>query len=258
VRTATAALLLLFGFSIWQESRSADIRSERSELFLHTYIYVRGQISAKDYSVIRRGLEEAAREARAQSLIWSQPILVLDSLGGDVAAAMQIGRLARKTKASAWIPKGECSSACVLVLAGATGRIIAPDSRVGIHRTFFEGLPASMTYDQVRELMRKNERLIADYLEEMDIPRSLLDEMKSVPPGEVRYLSEPELRRFRLSGTDPATQELSESRRASDLGISRQEYNRRSAQAERECRSAFRVSGQAWARCYEDVMNGRR
>ena len=57
----------------------------------------------------------------------------LNSVGGDVAAAMTLGRILRREDKDAVIgPDDVCISACVLVLAGATHRAIF-GGKVGIH-----------------------------------------------------------------------------------------------------------------------------
>jgi hypothetical protein len=66
----------------------------------------------------------------------------LNSPGGDVIAAMQIGEIIRKD----WLwtsvsdePQAEgCLSACVLIFAAGANRILGGDSRVGIHRPRFD------------------------------------------------------------------------------------------------------------------------
>jgi len=55
--------------------------------------------------------------------------------GGEVFAAMEIGRLLRRESAAFHVSRSaECSSACVFALMGATARSVAPGGRVGIHR----------------------------------------------------------------------------------------------------------------------------
>lgn len=59
----------------------------------------------------------------------------INSPGGDIAAAMAIGRMFREERA--WLHvNGVCISACVLILAGAVDRS-TNFGRVGIHRPYF-------------------------------------------------------------------------------------------------------------------------
>jgi hypothetical protein len=89
--------------------------------------------------------------------IWGSAVY-LDSLGGDVAAAIEIGRLIRDQKMPAVIDSSaKCVSACVLVLAGATQRKIR--GAVGIHRPYFAKIGNANSPDVVvqsyRELLKQ-------------------------------------------------------------------------------------------------------
>jgi hypothetical protein len=67
---------------------------------------------------------------------------------------MAIGRLLRKEKARVRVgykplhTQGSCNSACVLVLAGATGRDME-DGKVGIHRPYFDVPAGEISPDKI-------------------------------------------------------------------------------------------------------------
>ena len=102
--------------------------------------------------------------------------------------------------------------------------------------------------------MAAADEFLLAYFREMDIPPTLLEEMKSIPPNRVRYLSSAELQRYRLLGSDPVYQETSDLREAGRYGVSRQEYYRRKARADTVCRQGTVVE----LDCWEEVLRGKK
>lgn len=107
-----------------------------------------------------------------------------DTRGGEVFAAMEIGRLLRRESASIHIAQtAECSSACIFVLMGATARSAAPGARIGIHRLWLgdAALADSMTAQVVL------------YTQQMNVPARIVNDMMAVSPDRMRYLTPDEL-----------------------------------------------------------------
>jgi hypothetical protein len=73
----------------------------------------------------------------------------INSRGGDVSAAMTIGRIFRQETSFLQVD-GVCISACVLVLAGAVERFVKTSFMVGIHRPYLA--QTSYTEEQARKL----------------------------------------------------------------------------------------------------------
>jgi ATP-dependent protease ClpP protease subunit len=166
----------------------------------------------------------------------------INSRGGNVAAAMAIGRMFRKE--NAWLGvKGVCISACVLILAGAVDRQIGGSDVVGIHRPYFGTTPQrAVTADQVKSAYRAMLQDIRAYLREMNVAERLADDMLAVEPERVRVLTQAELKGYGLAGLDPAEQqrraienEARDVREAAQLGLDRAEYTRRKALGESVC-----------------------
>jgi hypothetical protein len=166
----------------------------------------------------------------------------INSRGGNVAAAMAIGRMFRKE--NAWLGvKGVCISACVLILAGAVDRQIGGSDVVGIHRPYFGTTPQrAVTADQVKSAYRAMLQDIRAYLREMNVAERLADDMLAVEPERVRVLTQAELKGYGLAGLDPAEQqrraienEARDVREAAQLGLDRAEYARRKALGESVC-----------------------
>jgi ATP-dependent protease ClpP protease subunit len=191
-------------------------------------IELEGEIQTAAVDRIRRLLEDRrgwiAVDSEKRSGMFG-----INSPGGSVTAAMAIGRLLRKERASLIIGNDqECISACVLILAGAVQRIIGRAS-VGIHRPYFEGLNGSQSLrpEKVRELYDGLLQSIRSYLREMYVSEQLADDMLRIEPADVRYLSPSELDGYGLSWNDPVEQETVDLKEAQELGLDRREYIRR-------------------------------
>jgi hypothetical protein len=161
--------------------------------------------------------------------------VVLDSPGGDVDAAIAIGRMLRGRGALAHIlPQGLCASACVLLLAGATNRIVAAGARVGVHR-LYTASTSHKNYDALQLEYRQLESKVKGYLREMNVPETLYDAMMQFPSENIHFLSRSELESYHLNAMDYVAEDLANSRQATIYGLSKPEYLRRSAQATQQC-----------------------
>lgn len=159
----------------------------------------------------------------------------LNSIGGDVATAMAIGRVLRRGEKSAVVGANDvCVSACVLILAGATHRAII-GGKVGIHRPYI-GQDSATTTEQQKAQYAAIEKSVRAYLSEMNVDSRLYDDMFRISPGSVKYLTSSELRAYGLEGSDPYVEQSYYARRAKDLGISTQELLRRQTEAEVKCK----------------------
>ncbi len=163
--------------------------------------------------------------------------LVIDSPGGNVRTAMAIGRMLRKERMTLFIRKrGECVSACIMILAGAVKRYWSA-GKVGIHRPYFDPLIGSqpLTAEQVRSNYEQMLQEIRAYLLEMNVSERLADDMLKVDPADVHYLSYNDLDTYGLTTIDPIEQETLDLREAQFLGLERREYIRRQALQKLRC-----------------------
>lgn len=187
-----------------------------------------GQIDQKSVRDVKAFLAKVPNEYVTVDVFFSSP-------GGDIDAAMEIGRLLRKrrvvTSATGW----QCSSSCVLAYVGGVRRQ-APKSEpvFGIHTPF----PTS-TADVSQEAAQKRfvdiGNRIKSYLREMNIPESLYDEMLRYPTTQMHYLTANELSQFLLVGIDPVEQDRRDSDQARRLGLDKITYLQRRAQSDAKC-----------------------
>ncbi|CDX45341.1 exported hypothetical protein [Mesorhizobium sp. SOD10] len=124
--------------------------------------------------------------------------LFLNSEGGQVEAALQIGTVVNSVTDTA-IVQGHCYSACVLILMAAHRRVYI-DEDVGIHRMSVDQLPSDVpiTEENVNSYFSTEYEKIAEYAEKNGVDRSIVEAMKAVPSTEIRQLSYRQLRDFGL------------------------------------------------------------
>jgi hypothetical protein len=191
------------------------------------------------------------------------PYFWLNSEGGDLEAAIAIGRQLRRMQATAvmW-DQTRCLSSCVFVLAGATVRWGVGGGQIGIHRPYALRTD-QRPYDAVQQDQRRAAKLAKEYLEEMNVSPSLYDAMVTIPPEKVRLLSRTELEQFGLTETDPVWQEVADANAARAYRLSKPEYLRRKAQVDIVCARELR-HGQtlgdfdSYFACQDKVFRGSR
>lgn len=162
-----------------------------------------------------------------------RPRITVNSVGGNIGAALAIGRLFRAERATLQV-NGVCYSACVLMLAGAVDRRVGVPNQVGIHRPYFETAPQiSLKTEEIKDAYLRVLEELRGYLRDMNVPQLLADDMLAVEPENNPLLTEAELKSYRLIGIDPAeqqaraaTKEVGAIQEAIKLNINRQEYMR--------------------------------
>jgi hypothetical protein len=174
------------------------------------------------------------------------------SNGGDIDAAMDIGRLLRRMGVFAVIDKNDqCMSACVFAFMGGERRSVA--GRLGIHRPFF---PHTRDIPDRQVQFRHLQKVLKDYVEEMDFPSSLYEAVMLVPPESLKILAAAELKSLFLDGISPSSEDLADAAAARHLNLSMAEYLRRKASAP-ACTALAAASGGCEFRMQGAVPGGR-
>lgn len=194
----------------YADTRLVEARGEFRFVQDRAHLRITGQITDQDVKAVER-LIAAATEASffLTHAGTKRPVFFLDSRGGDVIAAIRIGRLLRKHAAWVWVDKGaECASACVFILAGGVDRNIATGARVLLHRPYFDPrFFAELSVTDAQNLYRKLTDMSKEYLKDMGMPDALFERMLRVPSQKADLLSTRELESLRLEGSDPAFEE---------------------------------------------------
>jgi hypothetical protein len=149
------------------------------------------------------------------------------SNGGEIDAALELGRLLRKLGVSTVVARGDqCMSACVFAFMGGDRRTVA--GQLGIHRPFFSW---TREVPDRRSQYRQMQKRLQEYIEELDFPPSLYEAVMAAPPQSVNILTSADLKRFYLEGMSPSAEDEADAAAARDLGISVAQYLPQKTQA---------------------------
>ncbi len=191
-------------------------------------IFIQGTISSKDVQDLKQILLIARTNARRVFSDYSKAFpngiitLELNSLGGDVFAALNIGTIAREESLRAVIKDNDsCASSCVFILAGAPYRYVS--GKVGIHRPYFLNDLATTSTSQ-RNQYKKIENSIVNYLDVMNIESDLYKRMLRIPSEKILWLNDDELNSYGLATDDPYFNEADKTKSASALGLNKVQY----------------------------------
>ncbi len=221
----TIVAVMLFASDI---SFSAEIWHGRPETKDADKIYLKGTITADDparFRVVAAEMEKTV--ARSKDVR-------LSSDGGDVFAAIEIGRLIRAGSMSTTVHVDDrCVSACVFAYAGGVLRLAA-DGRLGIHRPYNTDTGLS-SLGEADQRFKKLDALVHAYFKEMNVSDRLADEMLRIEPQDVKFLTYVDATRYGLWGRDPSYADLIASNLATKYGLSKQEYFKRNKRVELEC-----------------------
>ena len=249
-----AATVALVSRQAWAEE--VKVTSSCSTIKTHKEcefnIEIKGEISASIIDNLKKAFAQHDEMIRREGVSGSWGSTSINSPGGSVYAAFEIGRLLRARQQPIWVKRGEvCVSACVLIVAGATYRTL--EGQVGIHRPYLETPITDVNVGQVQKTYLTFTEEIRAYLREMNVSDRLADDMMTVSPETVRFLSTTELANYGLGLIDPVTKETRDLNEARKLGLDRQEYMRRKARSETLCT----VTASYWE-CVEAVLSGKR
>lgn len=190
------------------------------------YIEISGDIRKSAVAKLAAAIPEARRTAGSFTHD-GEPVLrlFLSSRGGEVLAATQLGLLIRSQAIEVWVDKGaECSSACILILAGGVSRTAVPGARLGIHRPYFSPDEfASLSHTQSQDQYSKLADGVRQYLAKMGVSEALYDAMLKVESRKMVYVSAEFAESTRLLGDDPAYQEWRRAKDQKALGSRRLE-----------------------------------
>ena len=122
--------------------------------------------------------------------------VILNSPGGVIFSAIQIGKSIRGNHLSTWVmPHDECSSACVLILQAGVCKMA--NGEVGIHRAKYQ---EDIPLQEIKNTVRYHEISMEDYLADMDASPQIIWLFNSIPNWDMKYLQNAEKRNYGLFG----------------------------------------------------------
>ena len=213
----------------------ADIKVDRREGYIG--ISISGTITEQDAKTF---------QDLSSELEYAELSVNLDSRGGDVAAAMQIGRLVRKYDGTIWIGAPEwvgsnkydkCYSSCALIFIAGVYRINYGE--IGLHRPFLAAAPQSReTVEKQVPLMLS---LIKNYVTEMGITDNFYQQMVNTEPSQLVIYNSSDYRKL-IPEYDPVYAEIKIARQARKYGVTTAEMRKREQDAEVRCGSLPDIS----------------
>jgi hypothetical protein len=167
-----------------------------------------------DSAGVMATLIKSGRQKLVGNSVW------FASTGGDMDAAMDLGRLLRELGVYTAVGRNdECLSACVFAFMGGERRTVA--GRLGIHRPFF---PYTQDVPGRQLRFRHLTRTLKSYVDELDFPASLYEAVMLVPPESIRYLGPGELKTYYLEGISPSSEDLADAAEARRLNLTMADY----------------------------------
>ncbi|PTX57449.1 hypothetical protein C8N43_2119 [Litoreibacter ponti] len=123
----------------------------------------------------------------------------LNSPGGSVRDALEIGRMVRDAELETLLGAGDiCLSACPYILASGTTRMVHDSAQVGVHQHYFgtnSALPAFLAVEDIQ----RGQGQVMGYLDEMGIDPLMMRHALVTPPDEIYILLPEQLETYRLS-----------------------------------------------------------
>jgi hypothetical protein len=217
---------------------------------------ISGAIDGQVVTDVERLIAEATQCAvkRGGDSFIANTIVKLNSPGGSVHDAIELGRIFRKERLIADVSGGQCDSACVLVYAGAVVRLGRnTGGKIGIHQPYYEVPKDRFDADAFRREYTAMLNELRAYFREMNVAERLADEMLKTSPSEMRFLSSSEQDSFGLVIFDPVETEVGTLEHANELGIDRAEYHRREKLVVKYCFARWAAGGDR-SLCYKTVM----
>jgi len=160
----------------------------------------------------------------------------LNSLGGDVATAMKLGRLIRKFRGHTVVEgNATCASACVLIFAAGLSRAAFEEAKIGVHRPALASAPRNSDMATVQAVSDQIAQELRAYAAEMNVNGRLIDDMLFVRPENIRWLSAADRQAYGLGFLDPVYEETDVLNGAKKYNITPAEYRRRNALARSGC-----------------------
>jgi hypothetical protein len=173
-------------------------------------------------------------------------LIVLDSEGGSVLSAIELGRSIRRREmmttvgktSKVWCPDGtishsklspaaDCESMCAFILLGGVQRSVPTEARVLVHQIWPRrkrkgSLENDYTADDV-SIVQRDLATLARYTVEMGVSIELLEAAARVPPWQPLHpLSREEIRQFAISTDQPSVKTSTSTAPVGTQGVTQQ------------------------------------
>lgn len=125
--------------------------------------------------------------------------VTLDSPGGSVSDALEIGRAVRELGAETRLTdRAICLSACPYIFVGGTSRAIADGARLGVHQHSFGESTILPTFLAAEDIQRGQAEVL-DHLVAMGIDLRIMGPALATPADEIYILTPAELNEWKVA-----------------------------------------------------------
>ena len=161
-------------------------------------------------ATISKNLLTELTDLLSQQTAMNKIIVLLNSMGGDGEAAIQIGQLFREKKVEVFV-SNKCASACIFSLFGGIIRG-ANSAAIGIHAPRLTlSTDGGLIIEELAETGKKSYMDYLDafdvtainYLKAMNIPIEFQKKIKHYPTQKVRWLTYAETEDLKITGFEP-------------------------------------------------------
>jgi hypothetical protein len=182
VRKLIATIALVAATATPHSALASEITAERSEDGSLTLIFIQGEIEAGD-----------ERKFRKLALEHSDAIVVLDSPGGAVGPALEIGR-AINVSSFPTVVFGDsyCTSACALIWLAGSVRGLSRDAKLGFHASYRDESGVALESGAANAL-------VGQYLTQLGLPAKAILFATLAPPNDFLWLDESTAERSGIS-----------------------------------------------------------
>jgi hypothetical protein len=232
---STLCNLIVAIFLVATVTAQAEILIDRNDLFKNILIriWITGTITERDgedFQVISKEFE------------YATPQVNLDSRGGDVFAAIKIGRLIRKYDGTTVIgysqnslfwprpafssPPSKCYSSCALIFIAGVER--KGFDELGLHRPYLAAAPQSRVILEKRVPLMLS--MVKSYVAEMGITDNFYQQMVNTEPSKIMIYKGGDIERL-VPVEDAVYAEIKIAQQARRYGITTSEMRQRNADA---------------------------
>jgi hypothetical protein len=224
---------IIFGGFCTPKPSHAEATFSKDDANIDCLVNIFGQITKAD-------ADEIERHEIDFTYRWDRLEVNLNSTGGDVDAAIRIGRLVRRNGGYVFVgsyglsPDAKCYGSCALIYIAGVSRSVSGTGMVGLYNPLLAP-PESQKQENLGSLLKT----IRDYVSEMRIEDRFYEVMTGADPRSMKLYGHDDIKSI-VPIRDAAFDEKEISYAAREHGIGIAEMRSRMAMAERSC------TGQQW------------
>ena len=208
-----AATVLGFVAGMLCTTAFADTDLVRSGPYANTdAISITGEITERDAAYFA---------SHSKEFSYKRPKIFLNSRGGDVDAAMKIGRIIRSADGETTID-GLCYSSCALIFIAGVIRFNLGE--LGLHRPYLAAAPLGRA--EIEKRLPIVRSTVKAYVQEMGITDTFFERMFNTDPSGMEIYRGSDLEKI-VPATDPVYDEILTSHAAQQYGLTTAEYRKR-------------------------------